>query len=109
MDDKKKRNAIIGCFVFIVTWPLIFLSVLWKAQVLLMMWRWFIVEKFGLPAIGIPVAFGIILIIRMLFHDADEVANKDDSMLERLWTAVVIMYVPPTIILGVGWLVHGCM
>lgn len=41
-------------------------SSIWSGYVITMLWRWFIVPAFGAPAISIPVAIGMSLLVRML-------------------------------------------
>lgn len=51
---------------------------IWEGFVFMKMWAWFVVPIFGLPAITIPVAIGIALLIGFLTHQRN--GESDDPM-----------------------------
>lgn len=51
----------LGCFGLLLLLPLS----LWQAYVFATLWGWFVVTTFDLPALSVPVAFGILLLVSM--------------------------------------------
>lgn len=54
-------------------------SSIWGGYVITMLWRWFIVPAFGAPAISIPVAIGMGLLVQLL----RPVRSPDDGLTFR--------------------------
>jgi hypothetical protein len=89
-------------FLCIVVTPFI------RAFVLKTMWGWFMVPLFGLPSLGMVAAYGLALTVfaflpRDLSIDS-EYRPKDAA--EKLIRNTVVS---PFVILGLGWIAHGCM
>jgi hypothetical protein len=80
--------------------------------VLATLWGWFVVGTFGLPALGVLKAFGLMLLIRFLtvIPDTDRWTNlskldKDEQMKRSLVTFLTLALYP-LLTLGIGWIVH---
>jgi len=108
-SDEVIGKAIAAVLILIFTWPVIILSLLWKAYVLTVMWGWFAVEAYALPRIGLAVAVGIVVVVNMLNYNDDESAEEDTELFDRVSSALMRMFIPPLVALGLGWIAHGCM
>lgn len=53
----------------------------WSISIL---WKWFIVGQFGLPALRIPIAIGISLIWTILSNRYSEKKNNDENYYKKL-------------------------
>ena len=49
---------------------------IWRGYVLSVLWAWFIVPLFGLPALSIPLAIGLMVIVSMARGDYAESFDK---------------------------------
>jgi uncharacterized membrane protein len=79
-----------------------FLSALYSGYVLSVLWAWFVVPTFGLPALTIPVAIGLALIVSfMAKSDAEE--KTDDEITSKIVSAVVKAILKPSFALLFGW------
>src|ERR1043166_870563 len=72
-----------------------------RGGVLSILWAWFAVPIFGLPAIGIAQALGISITISLLTHQYVPPKDKDN------WTPVVTAFLTPLFALRIGWIVKG--
>ena len=75
---------------------------MWRGYVLSILWGWFIVPVFGLPALIIPVAIGISIIAGMLTSQKtyNEATDKD----AKKWLPWVTFAVGPAVALLAGWI-----
>ena len=69
--------------------------------VLTKLWAWFIVPTFGLPALSIPVAIGIALIVGRL---VPPIKNKEEEK-KSFNVAMMEVIAPPFAALLIGWIV----
>lgn len=73
----------------------------WTLSVL---WRWFMVPIFGLPALSIPQAIGVVTVIGYMTKDVD--AKTDSRTTTEKWVSgIVALLVRPTVSLAMGWVV----
>lgn len=81
----------------------------WSGYVLSILWAWFVVAQFrDAPALSVPGAIGIALIVRYLTNDLRYEPNKDDEERKaRIVYGVVVSFVAPLFALGFGWVVRG--
>jgi hypothetical protein len=70
-----------------------------RGWVLSVMWGWFIVPAFGLPALSIPIAIGIAMIMSYLTHQIE----PDDSSTAK---AAGHAFGGPIMVLLLGWIVQ---
>jgi hypothetical protein len=90
--------------VIVVLLALLFLGLMcaWQGYVLSVLWGWFFVPTFGVPALSVPAAFGVALVVRFLTHQ-----HNDD---ERASTVkMTAMALNPAVALCFGWVVKQWM
>lgn len=75
-------------------------SAIWRGFVLSLLWAWFIVPLFGLPALSIPYAIGLSIVVGFLSHQAGKV---DDD--QNWGSAVTVAALYPALALLAGWIV----
>lgn len=80
------------------------LGAIWKAYVLSVLWAWFVVSTFGVPVLSIPVAIGVIMIVRFVQGQPKKNENDVD---EGLSAAFGKAFLTPLAVLGIGWIVKG--
>jgi hypothetical protein len=81
------------------------LSIIMRGWVLSIMWGWFIVPLFGLPALTIPYAIGVSAVIALLKGSSTDNKKDDKKALEKFLEALFVAFVAPLITLGFGWIV----
>lgn len=84
------------------------LSAWLRGYVLCVLWGWFIVDTFGLPALTIPQAIGLVLIIIFLTHHDVRTDYKDGAVAK----IVALVVAPIGAALAAwfyGWIVHGLL
>ena len=69
-----------------------------RAFVLIKMWEWFIVPLFSLPALNIPYALGLSLIVGMFMQNIVKTEDNKKTMLTII--------LAPLATLSLGWIVH---
>ena len=70
------------------------------------LWSWFIVTKFGLPALNIAEAIGITIVARYLVMNMTKTDRDDDDNERKAVRLVVLPFAKTVILLGLGWFVH---
>lgn len=80
-----------------------FLSAIWSGYVLTVLWGWFIVPLFGLPALSLVYAIGLSLVVGYLTHQLTPTSGKEVN--EYLMTAGWYAFIKPLVFLGVGFVV----
>ena len=88
---------------------LIPLSAMWRGYVLTVLWAWFVMPTFGLPALGIAPAIGLALVVSFLTHQSDSVKTPEGDFAERMGRACAYALLLPLFMLGIGWVVHQFM
>lgn len=69
----------------------------WEGWVLSVLWRWFLVPL-GAPALSIPAAIGVAIIVGMLTHQSSKTDDED-------WAAKIsAIFLGPPMMLLVGWI-----
>lgn len=104
----KKDVTPAGCVFAIFYLPvLMFVSAVANGYALSVLWRWFIVPIFYLPALNIPQALGLALVISMLTKDFDSNSDKesDDTLTDVLIKATMKVFIKPAFALLFGWIV----
>ena len=84
---------VIGCNIF-------------SGFVLSILWGWFAVPAFGLPALTIPLAMGIMLVVSYMTKQAD-FNNQDREDYQK--RVNVVMIVKPLAALVVGYVIKSFM
>lgn len=83
----------IGCFIL-------------GGYVLSILWAWFIVGTFGLPALTIPLALGIMVVVSYLTKQPN-FANEDKE--DYVKRTNILAIVKPLGALAVGWVIKSFM
>ncbi len=78
----------------------------WSAYVALILWGWFIVPSFGVPAPGLWETAGLFLLIRMPMIGLKTDYDPDEDTSTKIIAAVVKAGVVPLMFLGFGWVYH---
>jgi len=79
-------------------------SMMYHGYALSILWRWFVVPTFGIPALSIPAAIGLGLTIAYLTHQ--NIQEDESRPIEQAFALAVIK---PTFALFIGWLVQFFM
>ena len=74
---------------------------LWKAYVLTILWAWFMVGQFNAPALSIPSAIGVSLVVSLLTASSPAV-NDTRTAAEKTAAAFSFVVIFPALILRVG-------
>lgn len=82
---------------------ILFVILVWilNGFALKVIWGWFMVPVFGLPALTIPAALGIGILVSYLTQNS----VSPDQQTGRRWTAMQLL-ARPILALGLGALVH---
>lgn len=76
------------------------LGVIWRGFVLSILWGWFMVGPLGVPALSIPAAIGITLIVAYLV--TSKIQESADRGVVSMFTKGALI---PLFALGLGWIV----
>lgn len=77
---------------------------LWKGYVLSILWGWFIVPYFGVAALSVPMAIGMVLIAGFLTAQYIHIEDERKPYL-KLASAFGHEFFYPAVVLGIGWVV----
>ena len=88
---------------------LIPLSAIWRGYVLTVLWAWFVVPTFNLPALALAPAIGLSLVVSYLTHQSDAAKASEGDFSERMARACAYALLLPLFVLGIGWVVHQFM
>src|SRR4051812_10507247 len=89
-----------------VTIVLTIYGTLMNGWALSQLWSWFIVKTFELPALTIPEAIGICLVVRFMTSQFDGKNCKNDEYLLSLIKSAFISTLKPLVSLGMGAIVR---
>lgn len=81
-------------------------STIYSGWVLTVLWGWFIVSTFGLPALSIPLAIGLNLLVVLLTINAQPYTDKEKGFFESVSGAMVFGATVRTLFLISGWTLH---
>jgi len=84
------------------------ISVVASGYALTVLWGWFVIPTFGAPALSLPAAYGLSMIVSfMTYQETKSVATSDDS---SIWMTLLkgffMAIFRPAFALLFGWLVH---
>lgn len=63
-------------------------------------WGWFVVPTFGVPALSIPTAIGISIVLSLLTHQPD--LRKENGDFSKAFT---YLFLRPFLVVGIAWIV----
>lgn len=99
--------VVLGLFLLCLP-PIVILS----GYTLSTLWGWFVVPLFSLPALTIPYAIGLMIVVTFVFHkkqdsDSDEVSKlvSTEDYTKFLIDKIVYVLVFNAMTLGIGWVV----
>lgn len=98
----------IELFIFACTLLLLAGSSLWSGYVLSTLWGWFLVPIFDLPALSVPAAVGVALIVGYLTHQHKIESEKEKTTNEKISALGMLvghMILKPAFALCFGWIV----
>lgn len=102
--DDEGTLAVFGCLGIVAMMPLIYV---FDGYVLSVLWKWFAVPVFHLPALAIPYAIGISIIMSLLTHQEVPAEKKDDSgSITKCFNILGKALVRPAMALFIGWIVR---
>lgn len=91
----------------LLTIPLIVLSSIWRGYVLTVLWGWFIVPVFHLPALTIVVAIGVAMVVGFLtYQQPEEKPNDTRSSTEKISAGIATALMHPAVYLLIGWIIQ---
>lgn len=99
MSDDLNKNLLklIGALGILALIPVSFLL---YGFVTATVWNWFVVPTFGLPAIGIPVAIGIDMLLTSILPIEGNTPEKG----KELSNALTKLILRPLVILSIAWI-----
>jgi hypothetical protein len=96
-------------WMFLASVALVAGSAIWSGFALSVMWGWFIVPTFGLPALDLAPAIGLAMVVGYLTHQYDSSKEATGDHLERLLRPLGFLIARPAIALVMGWVVKQWM
>lgn len=87
--------------IVLLTIGLTVLAATLEGFALTVLWGWFIVPAFGVPALRIPYAIGLALVVGMLTHRVRSDNDKPDTV-----TVLAHGLVMPFVYIAIGWIVR---
>lgn len=96
-----------GCFVVTIGYvAALILAAIMKGWALSVMWGWFIVPLFKLPAMSIPQAIGIGMIVSYLTNQSQSKEDvQDKSFTELIGRLLGYTILVPALSVGFAWIV----
>lgn len=95
-------KAAAGCLSTLLALPV---AVMLNGYVLSVLWGWFMVPVFHLPAIGVASGCGIAVVMQMLTNHTDCQTDKD----REWWVPVAMLFIQPALGLLSGFIYHSFM
>lgn len=93
--------AIVGLIAVVVVLFIIVTATLWQAFATSLLWQWFVVGAFGLPAIGTMQFAGVYLLLKLARL---RTSPMEPSEFKRL---VLTAYLAPLAFIVVGWIIKA--
>ena len=77
----------------------------WRAYVLTVGWWWFVVPQFGVKALGVVPAFGLIAIVHLILPSRPD-WDEESDLVRDFGRMVWLSGISPLLLLGCLWLAH---
>lgn len=101
-DNSSTSTLFLG---FIIALLMIPLTVALNGWALSILWSWFVVPIFGLPALSLASALGLSIVVSFMTHQDVDCEQPDRSM-SATWSRVVAITVGrPLLALLMGWII----
>ena len=78
----------------------------WRGYAITVLWAWFAVATFALPALTIPVAIGLTLVVYLLAPHTATTLNLEAATSEQVVRTTLTAAGVPMVGLMLGWVVH---
>ena len=88
---------------------LIAVGYIWSGYVLTILWGWFVVSTFGMPALQLAPAIGLAVVVGYLTHQYIPKMPKEGSSFDQMAHSFGHMALKPAMALLVGWIVKAWM
>lgn len=107
----KEKPSTAGCVFALVWFPLLMVALsIYHGFVLVQLWRWFIIPTFHAPALSLPAAIGLSLIVGFMAKDhSSGDSDADRTFWESIAYATMKAAILPTMTLTSGWIVSHYM
>lgn len=105
-ETVKRDKGIVALSILALLVP----AMMYQGYVTTVLWKWFMVSYFGLKELSIPVAIGASLLVshhRLTTKDP-EMSNYDEPF-KVMGVFFTKVFVQPSVVLGIGWLVTRFM
>lgn len=97
--EKLAAYTLIGFGAGVMAAGILVGNVLWDGYVLMVLWGWFMVPVFHLPALLLTQAIGLACVTNLATHQY--IPSKDGDT----WVPVAHVFLAPLALLVIGWLV----
>lgn len=104
-DLKMNSKITAALLVFFGMIGIVAIGAVWRGYILTVLWGWFVVPTFGLPALGVAAVIGISLIVAFMTMST-KTDNEEGDAYEKLGKLLGRMILVPLIALGMGWAVQ---
>ena len=94
--------AILVSGISVVVAGAIAIAVVLDGFVLSCLWAWFVVPYFGVKALSVPFAIGLMLVVRKIWPHRDPPTTDTRTKSEK-WTAALTPLVNTLWVLLIGW------
>lgn len=95
--------------VLVAALTLLAFGALWSGYVLTILWSWFVVPVFALPALALAPAIGLALVAGYLTHQYVPNLKAEGSEWDKVGHVLTHTTVRPMFALFIGWVVQHWM
>lgn len=105
-DNSDTMAAVVGITLLLLAIPLMVYGIWANAYVGSTLWAWFIVPTFGLPALTMPQAWGISMLVSMWTKQMITCKSADERTTGEKIGEIVTAVIWPWAFLFFGWICH---
>jgi putative Mn2+ efflux pump MntP len=102
----KDNSSNEGCAALAINISAILIGVPLRGWAIKVLWGWFVVPVFGLPALTVMSAIGVSMVIVALNPNYSKPNTKDDTALERAAFTLFMAILFPLMSVGIG-IIHA--
>lgn len=93
-------QALIALLIWILCWPFV---TMWRAYVIIVLWGWFVMPVFNIPAPSIYIAAGLLIFLHVCLP-FQRPPKTDEGPIESILGSIFgYGLVGPALVLGVAW------